>query len=50
MHKPTPKALFFDIDGTLIGLKSHKLNETDIASLQALKEKDLSFILESAIY
>ena len=39
MQKPEIKALFFDIDGTLIGLKSHNLNETDIASLRTLKEK-----------
>ena len=39
MQRPGIKALFFDIDGTLIGLKSHQLNETDIASLAILKEK-----------
>ncbi len=39
MQKPGIKALFFDVDGTLIGLKSHQLNETDVASLAALKEK-----------
>ena len=39
MQRPGIKALFFDIDGTLIGLKSHQLNEKDIASLAALKEK-----------
>ena len=33
------KALFFDIDGTLIGLKSHRHNDTDLASLKKLKEK-----------
>ncbi len=33
------KALFFDIDGTLVGLKSHRINETDADSLRKLKEK-----------
>ncbi len=35
------RALFFDVDGTLLGLKSHKLNETDIESLQKLREKGI---------
>ena len=39
MNKPDIKALFFDIDGTLIGLKSHQLNPKDIESLKTLKEK-----------
>ena len=38
MTKPEIKALFFDIDGTLVGLKTHQLNETDIRSLRTLKE------------
>ena len=33
------KALFFDIDGTLIGLRSHRHNDTDLDSLKKLKEK-----------
>ncbi len=37
--KPMIKALFFDIDGTLVGLKSHKMNDTDIASFRKLNEK-----------
>ncbi len=37
--KPKIKALFFDIDGTLVGLKNHRLNETDIESLRRLKEE-----------
>ena len=38
MTNPKIKALFFDIDGTLVGLKTHQLNETDIRSLRTLKE------------
>ena len=38
MAKSKIKALFFDIDGTLVGLKTHQLNETDIRSLRILKE------------
>ena len=38
MEKTHIKALFFDIDGTLVGLKSHRLNERDVQSLRKLKE------------
>ena len=39
MDKPEIKAVFFDIDGTLAGTKSHRINETDLASIQLLNEK-----------
>lgn len=35
------KALFFDVDGTLVGLKSHRLNDTDIESLRKLRDRGI---------
>ena len=39
MSKPTVKALFFDIDGTLLGYITHQINPRDLESLERLKEK-----------
>ena len=39
------KAVFFDIDGTLVGLKSHRPNDTDIESLRTLREKGILLFL-----
>ncbi len=33
------RALFFDVDGTLVGLKSHRMNDTDIKSLRELRDR-----------
>ena len=41
MDKRNIKALFFDIDGTLAGYETHRINETDHESLQKLKEKGI---------
>ncbi len=39
--RPMIKALFFDVDGTLVGLKNHQMNSKDVESLRRLKEKGL---------
>ena len=39
--EPAIRALFFDVDGTLVGLKSHRLNDTDVESLRKLRDKGI---------
>ena len=35
------KAIFFDVDGTLVGYQSHKINPRDLESLKKLREKGI---------
>lgn len=41
MEKRKIKALFFDIDGTLAGYETHRVNETDLESLRKLREEGI---------
>ena len=37
------KAIFFDIDGTLVSFKTHKIPESTIQALHTLKAKGIKF-------
>lgn len=39
------KAIFFDIDGTLVSFKTHRIPETTINSLKQLKEKNIKLFI-----
>ena len=41
------KALFFDIDGTLMGYRTHQLHPTDIESLKKLHESGYKLFIAS---
>ena len=37
------KAVFFDIDGTLVSFKTHKLPDSTVRALDLLRERDQGF-------
>lgn len=39
------KAAFFDIDGTLVSIRTHRIGEKDIAALDALRAKGIKIII-----
>lgn len=39
MEKKTVRALFFDVDGTLVGYQHHRIDPREIESIRALREK-----------
>lgn len=39
------KAIFFDIDGTLVGYRTHQIHPRDIESLQKLKDKGIKLFI-----
>ena len=39
------KAIFFDVDGTLVGYQTHRINPTDIESLRLLREKGIKLFI-----
>ena len=41
------KAVFFDVDGTLLSFKTHKVPESALQSLQQLKEKGMKIFVSS---
>ena len=41
------KAVFFDVDGTLLSFKTHKVPESALQSLQQLKEKGIKIFVSS---
>ncbi|MGP1486860.1 MAG: HAD family hydrolase, partial [Peptostreptococcus stomatis] len=39
------KAIFFDIDGTLLSMKTHKVRESTRRSLEELRKKEIKLFL-----
>lgn len=47
MHLPTIKAVFFDIDGTLISFNTHAVPQSTLDAIQALKKKGIKVIVST---
>ena len=41
------KAIFFDVDGTLVSLKTHTIPQSTLDSLQALRKKGIKLFISS---
>ena len=42
------KAVFFDIDGTLVSFKTHKLPDSTVRALDLLREKGIKVFIATA--
>ncbi|MGH2624632.1 MAG: Cof-type HAD-IIB family hydrolase [Sphingobacterium sp.] len=47
MQNPQVKAVFFDIDGTLLSFKTHKVLDSTIEAIKLLQEKGIKVILST---
>lgn len=47
MQNPVIKAVFFDIDGTLLSFKTHKVAESTLQAIKLLKAKGIKVILST---
>lgn len=45
--KPDIKAVFFDIDGTLVSLETHKINQSTIESIKTLHSKGIKIFIST---
>ena len=45
MQKPTIKAVFFDIDGTLMSFKTHQVPATTVEAIRTIQSKGIKTIL-----
>ena len=39
------KAVFFDVDGTLVSFKTHKVPNSTLKAIEELQKKELKFLL-----
>ena len=47
MHLPTIKAVFFDIDGTLISFNTHAVPQSTLDAIKELKKKGIKVIVST---
>ncbi len=47
MQNPIVKAVFFDIDGTLISFKTHEVPESTVEAIKELQSKGIKTILST---